>query len=154
MLLTKDDVVSEIKKEMDTLLSIIPEIENMIGFDHCHPHHHLNVWDHTLLALSYSKNDLKTRLAVLLHDAGKPLCYTQDGEIRHYRGHAEKSAMLAKAVLERLGFDETFTANVVELVRRHDTPLREADIKADIVFSKELFEVQKCDSFAHNPEHN
>ena len=153
-LLSADDVVSEIRSKLDELVRIVPEIKFMINFEHCHPHHHLDVFEHTLLALSHSKNDLKTRTVLLFHDIGKPLCYQQDGEIRHYRGHAEKSAAMAKAILERLGFDTVFTNDTVETVRRHDTPLSESDITAFPDFSRELFEVQKCDALAHNPEHN
>ena len=54
----------------------------MIGFEHKHPHHHLDVWNHTLLALSYSPKDFDIRLVLLLHDIGKPHSY-QDEEIRH-----------------------------------------------------------------------
>ncbi len=153
-LLTKDNVVLEIRKETDKLLLIIPELEGMIGFEHYHPHHHLNVWEHTLLALSYSKNQLKTRISLLLHDIGKPHSYQQDGEIRHYRGHGDKSAIMAGAILERLNFDRAFIESVVEIIKKHDIPLSEADINMSPISSREIFEVQKCDALAHNPEYN
>ena len=153
-ILTKDNVASEIEKERDKLLLIIPELKAMIGFEHCHPHHHLNVWEHTLLALSHSKNQLKTRISLLLHDIGKPFCYQQDGEIRHYRGHGATSAELAKAILERLCFHMSFIDSITEIVRRHDEPLRESDIAKAPELSREIFEVQRCDALAHNPLYN
>ena len=42
------DILSSINDNFDTLLKLIPEIEYMIGFLHNHPHHHLDVWFHTL----------------------------------------------------------------------------------------------------------
>ena len=153
-LLTRDTVVAEIQKEMEHLLLIIPEIGHMVNFEHQHPHHHLNVWDHTLLALSYSPNRLKTRLSLLLHDIGKPFCYQQDGNIKHYKGHAEQSAKIAESVLDRLGFDREFTKEITEIILRHDTPLSETDITSSPTLSAEIFEAQKCDALAHNPEHN
>ena len=74
-ILLTDDIVKSINDNMDDLLLIIPEIKNMIGFEHNHPHHHLDVWNHTLLALSLSENDFDIRLCLLLHDIGKPFSY-------------------------------------------------------------------------------
>ena len=56
-ILMDEDVVSSINKNIDYLLDVIPEIKDMIGFEHRHPHHHLDVWKHTLLALSLSDKD-------------------------------------------------------------------------------------------------
>ena len=49
----------------------------MIGFDHKHPHHHLDVFNHTLYALSLSKKDFSIRMALLFHDISKPYCYVE-----------------------------------------------------------------------------
>ena len=153
-LLTKDNVVLEIRKELNQLLCIIPELKKMIGFDHCHPHHHLDVWEHTLLSLNNSPNQFQTRLVLLLHDIGKPYSYQQVGDIKHYKGHAEKSAEMAQSILQRLGFEEPFIDSVTEMIKRHDTPLRENDIVERQNFAEELFQVQKCDALAHNPIYN
>ena len=32
-------------------IQVIPELKNTIGFEHKHPHHHLDVWQHTLEVL-------------------------------------------------------------------------------------------------------
>lgn len=52
-----DDVILEINNSLEYILNIIPEIKPMIGFDHKHPHHHLDVFNHTLYAISLSKKD-------------------------------------------------------------------------------------------------
>ncbi len=43
-ILGKDNVAESINKNMEYLLALIPEIRYMIGFEHKHPHHHLDVW--------------------------------------------------------------------------------------------------------------
>lgn len=53
-ILLSDNVVECINNNLDYLLVLVPEIQYMIGFDQKHPHHHLDVWNHTLLALSLS----------------------------------------------------------------------------------------------------
>ena len=54
-ILLSENIVESINKNIDYLLQIIPEIKSIIGFEHKHPHHHLDVWNHTLLALSLSE---------------------------------------------------------------------------------------------------
>ena len=65
-ILLSDNIIESINNNIDYLLKIIPEIKDMIGFDHKHPHHHLDVWNHTLLALSLSPKDFDIRLSLLL----------------------------------------------------------------------------------------
>ena len=38
-----------ILENMDFLLSVIPELKFMVGFNHKHPHHHLDVWNLSLI---------------------------------------------------------------------------------------------------------
>lgn len=152
-ILTNEDVVGTIRENMQQLVIIIPEICDMIGFEHKHPHHHLDVWEHTLCALSFSPNNFDIRLALFLHDVGKPHSY-QDDEVRHFKGHPEKSANISKCVLERLGYEDNYIAYICEIISRHDTPLAKENIVENIDLSKVIFEVQKCDALAHNPAKN
>lgn len=149
-ILTSDDVVSSIKENLDYILELIPEIKNMIGFEHKHPHHHLDVWDHTLLALSLSENDFEIRLCLLLHDIGKPFSY-QEGEIRHFKGHPKVSSEISKDILIRLKFDKQFIDEICYLIEFHDTPITENDIKSNYELSFKLYKIQYCDALAHNP---
>lgn len=149
-ILLKDDVVKSINDNMDYLLKIIPEIKSMIGFKHNHPHHHLDVWNHTLLALSLSKKDFDIRLVLLLHDIGKPFSY-QDEEVRHFRNHASVSANMSKNILKRMGFDEEYINYICSLIQNHDTSFLEKDINSNYDYYLKLYEIQKCDALAHNP---
>ena len=71
----------------------------MIGFEHRHPHHHLDVWDHTLeVVKNITSQDLELKMAALLHDIGKPFSY-QDEEVRHFHGHPEVSSKMSENIL-------------------------------------------------------
>lgn len=152
--LSSNNVVKNIEKNLDALLKIIPEIKPMIGFEHKHPHHHLDVWQHTLYALSLSLNEYDVRLALLLHDIGKPKCFQEGDKVRHFYGHAKTSCQIANKVLKRFGYDNDFVDYICKIILLHDTPLKQEDLQKDLALSKKIFEVQKCDAMAHNPAFN
>ena len=152
-ILSAEDVVKNIKLNIDLMRYIIPEINDMIGFEHKHPHHHKDVWEHTLLALSYTPNDFEVRLALLLHDIGKPHSYIED-TVRHYYKHAEKSAEIARNRLSTLNFDKEYIDDICKVIALHDTPIEIDDIRENYNLAKLRFTVQTCDVKAHNPEFN
>lgn len=104
----------------DVLSVCIPEIKQCIGFQQNNPHHNRNVWDHTLFAVSVAPKDLYTRLALLYHDIGKPLCYTFESGIGHFYGHAAISRDIAEKSLRELRFDNQTIKLVTQLVEAHD----------------------------------
>ena len=149
-ILMVDDVVVSINRNIDVLFDMIPEIEYMIGFQHNHPHHHLDVWNHTLLALSLSKRDFDTRVVLLLHDIGKPFSY-QDDDVRHFHGHADVSSNMSVGILNRLGFNSEEVDELTYLIREHDTEITKEDIDTNIDLCIKRFGIQFCDALAHNP---
>ena len=150
-ILLSEDVVSSINDNLDMILAFIPEIRFSINFDHKHPHHHLDVWEHTLLALSLSKQDFDVRLTLLLHDIGKPFSYTE-GEVRHFNGHPKVSAEMSKTILKRLGYEDNYIDYICYLISHHDYPITLNQIQENIDLTLKLYEVQRCDALAHNPE--
>ena len=132
------------------MLNIIKELNDIIGFDQRHPHHHLDLFNHTLLALSLSNCDFEIRLCLLLHDIGKPYSYL-DGDVRHFKGHALKSSQMTFNILKNLGYDYNFIEEVCYLIKMHDTPLTFEDIKSNYNLSYKRFLIQYCDCLAHNP---
>ena len=150
-ILLYDDVVLSINNNIDLLFSLIPELKYMVGFDQKHPHHHLDVWQHTLLALSFSLNDFDIRLSLLLHDIGKPFSY-QDEEVRHFRNHAVVYKMMSYDILKRLDFDDDFIDKICYLIEKHDSIITDKDVKKDYELEYKRYEIQKCDALAHNPD--
>lgn len=149
-ILMSDYIVDSINRNMDILLRLIPEIKDMICFPHNHPHHHLDVWEHTLLALSLAPKDFEIRLVLLLHDIGKPHSY-QDKEIRHFKGHPKVSSEIAYDILKRLNFYDGEVEEICYLIKEHDLPITKKEININKELTKKKFQVQLCDALAHNP---
>lgn len=152
-ILISNDVKENININLNYLLKLIPEIKYMIGFEHKHPHHHLDVWEHTLEALSLSQNDFDVRLTLLLHDIGKPFSYTEDDGVRHFHGHPLVSSKIAKNILSRLGFNDEYIDKICYLIKTHDNLIRESEINSvnyNLIYTRYL--VQEADALAHHPD--
>lgn len=150
-ILMSQDIKNSINSNLDYITELIPEIKTMMNFDHMHPHHHLDVWNHTLLALSYSEPDFDIRLTLLLHDIGKPFSYQQEGNIRHFKGHPTKSSEISSKILERLGFNKEYINKICFYIEHHDTPIDDSLIMIDYETALNLYRIQKSDALAHNP---
>ena len=72
---------------------VLPEIAPTFGFDQRTPWHDKDVWHHTLAAVDAAPEDPVLRWAALLHDLGKPPCFTLDEKgVGHFYDHGEESA--------------------------------------------------------------
>ena len=111
-----------LRKYKDILAWVIPEIRPSFGFTQNNPYHVYDVWEHTVHAVEEAPaQDVIVRLALLLHDIGKPLCYEEDENgVGHFLGHGEVSQKIARQVLARLRFDADTVETVSELVGIHD----------------------------------
>ena len=115
------DILLEYK---DVMAVIIPELEPCIGFDQNNPYHIYDVYDHIAHAVAnYKGDDISIKMALLLHDIGKPECYTEDHNGGHFRGHSVPSMRIAKDVMARLKFDNKTRDEVVNLVLYHDSDI-------------------------------
>lgn len=150
-ILLKEDIVTAIKENEIMLFSLMPELKTMVDFPHNHPHHHLDVWNHTLLALSFSEPDLEIRLALLLHDIGKPVCY-QDEEVRHFRRHPYASYLISVPILTRLGYSKNEIDRISFLVVSHDTQIDTLLEETSTELIQKLLKIQYCDAKAHHPD--
>ena len=106
------------------LVSVIPELGPMIGFQQHSPHHAYDVFTHTAHVVAGVSPDLNRRWAALLHDTGKIPTFTQDANGRgHFYGHAPKSAEMADAILRRLKAPTDLREDAVFLIGKHMTKL-------------------------------
>ena len=151
---------------------ILPEFDAMMKTEQKNIHHIYNVGDHTIHAVSEVAGGLKEqrfgirertvlRFTMLLHDVEKPNTVTlgKDGQ-NHFFGHQEKGALTAKNILRRLKFDNDTIDDVVHLIRWHDyrfvlTPagMRKAASKIGKEYMELLFEVNRADTSAKNPQY-
>ena len=106
------------------LAQVIPELADSIGFQQHSPHHRYDVFTHTAYVVETVPRDLGLRWAALLHDIGKPACFTRDETGRgHFKGHAKVSAAMADEILLRLKAPSALRQQVTELINLHMTPL-------------------------------
>jgi tRNA nucleotidyltransferase (CCA-adding enzyme) len=139
--------------------TVLPELLPMVGFDQHSRYHCYDVWEHTLHALAASPADPVLRWAVLLHDIGKPRCFTRDERGGHFYGHPAVSAEIADAVLRRLKFDNETRSAVTTLVAWHDRDIprtekgvRRALMKLGEERLRQLTEVKRADNLGQAPE--
>lgn len=151
-LLMGEDVVSNIREHLPFLLEKIPELKPCIGFPQNHPHHHLDVWEHTLCALQLCPDDFELRLVLLLHDIGKPFSYQDEEGVRHFHGHPTKSREIAEPILKRLGYPDSFCREVLSLIEEHDMEITKEDILKNYDYQYKRYLIQRCDALAHHPE--
>ena len=107
--------------DMGVTAVILPELDYCMTTSQNHPHHCYTVGEHILHSLEHVPAQKDVRLAMLLHDIGKPrtLEADQDG-ITHFYGHPAVSAKMAEMILKRLKFDNDTIATVCRLVEFHD----------------------------------
>lgn len=102
------------------LSSAIPELKPMIGFDQHSPHHAYDLYRHTAGVTGAVPQKPVLRWAALLHDTGKVTTFTLDENGRgHFYGHAQDSARIADAVLQRLNAPAELRQKAVQLIDLH-----------------------------------
>lgn len=101
-----DGVLQVLLDYKDVFCAIVPELEPCVGFEQNNKFHQYTVYDHIAHAVAgYTGKDTTIKIALLLHDIGKPLCYTEDENGGHFYGHAPICAEIAEGVLRRMRFD-------------------------------------------------
>lgn len=109
---------------------VLPELLPMIGLDQCSRYHCYDLLTHTARTMDHTPPSLPIRLAALLHDCGKPMCFTldQNGE-GHFYGHPGRSAALAEEALTRLRFPKEVREETVTLIRYHGAQIQPQKLK-------------------------
>lgn len=117
------------------LCRFVPALEETVNFNQHSPHHAYDVYTHICHVTAAVPREATLRWAALLHDVGKPACFTQDETGRgHFKGHAQVGAAMAAEILRELDAPEPLTAEVVWLIDHHMEPLprNEAELSADV----------------------
>lgn len=118
------DAQTALRAFSDVIAVPLPELIPMFGFDQHNPSHDRDVWEHTLAVVNSIPAVPVLRWAALLHDIGKPGCFSvsEDG-VGHFYGHEQKSAEIAEVILSRLRFDTAGREQIVRLIWYHNLPL-------------------------------
>ena len=160
--LVAGDRAAEVLRAYPDVIGVFwPEVLPMVGFDQRNRHHCYDVWEHTLRVVSAVPPELELRLAALLHDVGKPNCFTVDEKGQgHFYGHPAESARLAGEMLSRLRADSATRETVIRLVAWHDKNIprtRPGVAHALAVLGEQdlrrLLAVKRADNLAQAPDY-
>ncbi len=124
-ILCGDKAADVLRAFPDVIEQILPPCGEMVGFEQHNPHHDCDVWEHTLRVVDACPKERVLRLAALLHDVGKPGCFTKDENgVGHFYGHAARGGEIAQGIFrECLRTDKQTSEQVIALVASHDEPL-------------------------------
>lgn len=123
-MLCGEGVLGILLEYKDVMAVIIPELGPCIGFEQNNLYHKYDIYDHIAHAVAnYKGTDISIKMALLLHDIGKPECYTEDHNGGHFNGHSVPSMRIAKEVTSRLKFDNKTRDEVIDLVLYHDADI-------------------------------
>ena len=160
-LLCGAEVLRVLLEDPQVLGVVLPEILPCVGFDQHNRHHCYDVWGHTAHAVAVAPSDPVLRWAMLLHDLGKPSCFTLDDRgVGHFHGHHRPSAEMAETVCRRLRFDRAAAQQICMLVRYHDRPIplteraiRRAMNQLGVEGLRQLCAVKRADNLAQHPDY-
>lgn len=158
-LLKGNNVLNVLLEFPDIIATIIPEMEPCIGFNQNNKYHCYSVYDHIAHAVAnYHGDDTCTNVALLLHDIGKPQCYSEDENGGHFYGHGVPSCALAQSVVQRLKFDKQSQQDITELVLYHDAVIEPTYRTVKRWLNKigetqflRLMDIRLSDILAHSP---
>ena len=104
----------ELCREIGLFAYFLPELTECIGIEQKSVYHKYDVYYHTLHTVAAAP--LHLRLAAVLHDIGKPICFKRDGNMHM---HSVESAALTEVIMTRLRFPKKEIARTREIVRWH-----------------------------------
>lgn len=145
---------------------IIPELDQELACSQNNKYHYTDVFHHTMDALKNASTqhvfpdewaDEYVKMALLLHDVGKPASKTTDDDGHdHFYGHAKFSAKIAEQILRRLRYSNQFIDTVVELIANHDVEFVPTKPCARRLLNRlgvdqvhHLLKLRECDNRAH-----
>lgn len=104
----------------DIIAVIIPEIKPCIGFDQHNRYQVYDVWKHSAAAVEHSASIPDVRLALMLHDIGKPHCFKPDEEgSGNFFNHEKISSEMAVSILRHMRFPNSTIERVSKLIKYH-----------------------------------
>ena len=159
-LLCGQNVVEILLRYPSVFAVFLPEILPCVGFDQQNVHHLYDVWQHTAHAVGNAPKDPLLRWTLLLHDLGKPECFTVDEAGQgHFYGHDALGAELAADIAQRLRFDKKSAERTELLIARHMRQIEPTDKAVGRVLRqigeealRQLLAVKRADASACHPD--
>lgn len=142
-LLSGQDVLTVLLEYKEIIFYIIPELHKCDLTPQNTPHHCYNVYEHIAHSVSYIEPLPHLRMAMLLHDIGKPeTMKTDEHGISHFKTHQVVGEKMAGRILNRLKFSKKDTKYICTLIAQHDKrfPASDKSVKKFISkFGKSFF---------------
>lgn len=149
-----------VRRYVDVLGEVMPELLAMKGFDQHNEYHRYDVLEHCIRTMETvtvtEENRLYMKLAALFHDIGKPLTYSDDDSGRgHFYGHAKVSCQVTEIILARFRADKAIAGRISLLARYHDLIFEKDErmlkkwmnrLTPEILF--EILEIKRADNMA------
>ena len=145
----------------DIIAVFIPELIPSFDFEQHNKWHIYDVYTHSVKSVAFCTEKDYMRLAMLLHDIGKPHCRTTDENgCDHFYNHAKIGAEQAEIILRRLRVSNDILHKAVTLIENHSNYLshKPSTIKKrmrvlgdDLIF--DFIDFQISDLKSHNMEY-
>jgi len=118
-----------VRRYVDILGVVIPELLPMKGFEQRNPYHRYDVLEHCVRAMEVVKttpeNEEYMKIAALFHDIGKPeMFFIGNDGVGHMYGHPLKGEEMVREIMKRLKADRFTSDRITLLVRHHDLLFR------------------------------
>ena len=146
-------------KYREVIAVVIPELIPSFDFPQHNKWHLYDVYTHSVKSVAQTPQKDYMRLAMLLHDIGKPHCKTTDENgSDHFYAHANIGAEQARVILKRLRVSNEILNKSVALIENHSDYLsqKKKTIKRrmkilgeDLIF--DFIDFQIADLKSHNP---
>lgn len=166
-----DHAVETLRRYEPVIAHVVPELAPMVDFDQRSRWHVYDVWEHCLHALELLDPQAPpiVRHATLLHDIGKPRCFTLDPAGHgHFYNHEEVGSRIARDVFRALRWRSLDIDHACLLIRVHDhhidpshrgvrrmlARLSRAYAGSDAITEQlfaELLQLKRADALAHAP---
>ena len=140
----------------EIIFEIIPELEKCYNFNQHSKWHAYDVYKHTVFAIKGASAKRELKWCMLLHDIAKPQkFFLDDNGEGHFYGHADLSEEIAIKILKRLKAPTRLIERVCFLVKNHDRPFPQNDLKLKLRLAeigeenaRDLIGVKYADNFA------
>ena len=157
-LLLGDNCERVLLEYRDIMAVIIPELEICFDYPQNSKWHIYDVYTHIVKSVALTPKKDYLRIAVLLHDIGKPYCRTTDKYGQdHFKGHPKISAELAEKILRGFKVSNELLKKAVLFVKIHDRHITEKpsnikmwlrELDEELIF--DFIELKIADLSTHN----
>ena len=143
----------------DVFSIMIPEIKNCVGFEQHTKYHNRDVYDHIIATVAAIDPIKHLRLAMFLHDIGKPFYFTVDDKGQgHFKGHSTGSVKIAEKFLKTFKYDNDTAKKVIELIKNNDIVIEDDRTQISRYLNKlgeklflDIISVHIADDLGKNP---